>query len=122
MTQLYFAEAPRLFLRNRMFLQKPMALFACFILFSEEKHHRALVYPFRPSDAQGFAPLEMMPSHHFPALAMMDLAGLADLVEVCRGMLDLEGNHLAERGGMALILRSKLPHDGVIPHTRHVEQ
>jgi hypothetical protein len=52
----------------------------------------------------------------------MYLAGLVDLVEVCSGMLDLDGNHIAERGCMALILRSKLPYDGVIPVVGHMEQ
>ncbi len=44
-----------LFLRNRMSLKKPIALLVCFILFSEEKHHRALVFPLLLSYAQGCA-------------------------------------------------------------------
>jgi hypothetical protein len=68
----------------------------------------------------GHSPTSSMPSNHLTALAMMDLAGLADLVEVCSRMLDLDGNHVAERGCMALILRSKLPHDGVIPTIGHI--
>ena len=39
-----------------------------------------------------------MLSNHFTALAMMYLAGLANLVEVCSGMLDLDGNQFAESG------------------------
>lgn len=66
------------------------------------------------------SPTRLMPSNHLTALAMMDLARLADLVEVCSRMLDLDGNHIAERGYMALILRSKLPHDGVIPTIGHI--
>ncbi len=68
----------------------------------------------------GHSPTSSMPSNHLTALAMMDLAGLADLVEVCSRMLDLDGNHVAERGCMALILHSKLPHDGVIPTIGHI--
>jgi hypothetical protein len=65
-----------------------------------------------------------MLSNHFTALAMVYLAGLADLVEVCSGMLDLDGNQFAESGFMALIIRiaGKLPRDGVIPALGHVEQ
>ena len=63
-----------------------------------------------------------MLSNHLTPLAMMDLAGLADLVKVCSCMLDLNGNHVAEGGGMAFILRRKLPHEGVIPTAGHMEQ
>lgn len=55
---------------------------------------------------------------------MVYLAGLADLVEVCSGMLDLDGNHLAEGGFMALILSvaGKFSHNEVIPALGRVEQ
>jgi hypothetical protein len=33
-----------LFLRNTMSLKSAIALIVCFILFSEKKHHRALVF------------------------------------------------------------------------------
>src|SRR5437870_1802925 len=39
---------PGLFLRNKMSLKSALALSVCFILFFEEKHHRALVYPKSP--------------------------------------------------------------------------
>src|SRR5260221_8006605 len=36
---------PGLFLRNKMSLNNTLALLGCFILFSDKKHHRALVFP-----------------------------------------------------------------------------
>src|SRR5579859_6028780 len=71
---------------------------------------------------EGHQPAGSMPSNHCTALALMYLASLANLVEVCSGMLDLDGNHFAERGLMALIFHRKLPHDEMIPAVVYVEQ
>ena len=59
-----------------MSLKSAIALIVCFILFSEKKYHRALVYPFLSSYSQGAALLQrrvcagraaVQPGQHTPS-------------------------------------------------------